>query len=90
MTLFRLVTDTASLSPLTLYGGEGDAVSVVLVKRSGPTNRYLLSETTASEVPFCVIVINVFGYHDPKMPLTQSNDVVETLLAYRKNESFHA
>ena len=39
-------------------------------------------------IPFCVIVVNVFGYRDPQMPLTQRNDVVETLPAYRKNESF--
>ena len=49
MTLFRQVTAKASPSPLTLYGGGGDAVSVVLVKQGGPTNRYLPSDTTGSE-----------------------------------------
>ena len=33
-------------------------------------------------IPFCVIVVNVFGYRYPQMPLTQRYDAVKTLPAY--------
>ena len=39
-------------------------------------------------VPFCVIVVDVFGYRYPQMSLTQRYDAVETLPAYRENKSF--
>ena len=39
-------------------------------------------------ISFCVIVVNVFGYRYPQMPLTQRYDAVETLPAYRENEPF--
>ncbi len=39
-------------------------------------------------ISFCVIMVNVFGYRYPQMPLTQSYDAAEALSANRENESF--